>query len=153
MDIDYYNEDFFMNEALKEAQKAVEMDEIPVGAVVVHRNKIIGRGHNQTERLHDPTAHAEMIAITSACHYLQSKYLEDCALYITLEPCVMCAGAIQASRVSKMYFGASEPKMGFTLLVPSLTFTHTEIISGVLASKSADLLTSFFRNKRKKLRS
>src|SRR5210317_1768340 len=110
--------EYFMKQALKLAQQAFDEDEVPIGAVVVADNKIIGKGYNQVERLKDPTAHAEMLAITAASNYLGAKYLQDCELYVSVEPCVMCYGAIQHARIKKMIIGCQEPKHGFTQRIP-----------------------------------
>jgi tRNA(adenine34) deaminase len=142
---------YFMEQALKEARNAFDEDEVPIGAVVVLGNKIIGRGYNQTERLHDITAHAEMIAITAASNYLGSKYLENCTLYVTVEPCVMCAGAIKASRLEMVMIGAPEPKTGFSHLTQDVflkNFPQTNY--GMLEVECASLLQLFFSAKRKK---
>ncbi|WP_317896744.1 nucleoside deaminase [Aurantibacillus circumpalustris] len=138
-----------MREALKEAQKAYDADEVPVGAIIVAENKIIARAHNLTERLHDVTAHAEMQAITSAAHALGGKYLIDCTLYVTLEPCIMCAGALAWSQISSIVFGASDPKKGFTLLQKNILHPKTEVLKGVLAEDCEKLLKDFFIQKRK----
>ncbi len=138
----------FMLEALKEAKKAFEEGEIPVGAVVVCEDRIIARGYNQTERLHDVTAHAEMIAITSAANYLGAKYLPDCTLYVTLEPCVMCAGAIAWAQFGRVVFGASDPKRGYLQLDRPLLHPKTELIRGILANESSALLLEFFHKLR-----
>lgn len=144
-----YTPDFFMREALKEAQKAYEADEVPVGAVVVAENRIIARAHNLTERLHDVTAHAEMQAITAAAHALGGKYLVDCTLYVTLEPCVMCAGALAWSQISSIVFGASDPKKGFTLLENNILHPKTQVSKGVLAQECEKIIKDFFIQKRK----
>lgn len=138
-----------MREALKEAQKAYEADEVPVGAVVVAENRIIARAHNLTERLHDVTAHAEMQAITAAAHALGGKYLVDCTLYVTLEPCVMCAGALAWSQISSIVFGASDPKKGFTLLENNILHPKTQVSKGVLAQECEKIIKDFFIQKRK----
>ncbi|MBA3665260.1 MAG: nucleoside deaminase [Bacteroidetes bacterium] len=138
-----------MSEALKEAQKAKEADEVPVGAVIVAGNKIIARAHNLTERLTDVTAHAEMQAITSAANAIGGKYLMDCILYVTLEPCVMCAGALSWSQVGTIVYGAADSKRGFTLIDKNILHPKTQVISGVLANQSELLLKEFFANKRK----
>jgi len=138
-----------MREALKEAQKAYAADEVPVGAVIVAENRIIARAHNLTERLHDVTAHAEMQAITSAAHALGGKYLIDCTLYVTLEPCVMCAGALAWSQISGIVFGASDFKKGFTLLEKNILHPKTEVVKGVLAEECEKILKDFFIQKRK----
>ena len=142
-----------MYAALQQAELAIEQDEVPIGAVVVHQGKIIGRGYNQTEMLKDATAHAEMIAITAASNKLQSKYLDECELYVTLEPCVMCAGAILLSRINKIYFGTFEPKFGacgsLFNIISSDKYNHKpEVYSGVYAEESKALLENFFRKKR-----
>ena len=138
---------YFMKQALLEAEKAAADGEIPVGAVVVINNQIIARAHNQTERLNDVTAHAEMIAITSAANYLGGKYLRDCTLYVTLEPCVMCSGALFWSQLSGLVYGASDPKRGFQQAALSL-HPKTQITAGVLAEPSRDLLDQFFKKLR-----
>lgn len=140
---------FFMNEALKLAARAFEEEEIPIGAVLVLNNRIIGKGYNQTERLHDVTAHAEMIAITAASHHLQAKFLEECTLYVTVEPCPMCAAAIQWARIGRVVYGASEPKFGYSRFSPSLILDKTEIISGIEAEKARQMMQDFFKAKRK----
>jgi len=140
----------FMREALKEARKAFEEDEIPVGAVVVCRNKIIARAHNQVERLNDATAHAEMLAITSATHYLGSKYLDECTLYVTLEPCPMCAGALHWSQLQRLVFGAEDVQRGYQLIKSPLLHPRTEIRKGVEAESGKALMEEFFRNLREK---
>ena len=138
---------YFMNQALLEAEKAAADGEIPVGAVVVINNQIIARAHNQTERLNDVTAHAEMIAITSAANYLGGKYLRDCTLYVTLEPCVMCSGALFWSQLSGLVYGTSDHKRGFQQAALSL-HPKTQITAGVLAEPSRDLLDQFFKKLR-----
>ena len=137
-----------MREALKEAQLALEAGEIPIGAVVVCRDRIIGRGHNLTETLHDVTAHAEMQAITAASETLGGKYLQDCTLYVTLEPCVMCAGALGWSQCSRVVFGAPEPRRGYQLFAPKALHPKTIVQSGVLEEECLDLLKHFFKSKR-----
>ena len=138
-----------MREALKEAGYAADGDEVPVGAVIVCRGRIIGRGHNMTETLHDPTAHAEMIAITAATEAMGGKYLNDCTLYVTVEPCPMCAGALAWSQIGRVVYGALDPKRGFSLYSPSLMHPKTEITAGVLADECGEIVSEFFRNKRK----
>lgn len=138
-----------MKEALKEAHKADQADEVPVGAVIVAANRIIARAHNLTERLTDVTAHAEMQAITSAANAIGGKYLTDCTLYVTLEPCVMCAGALAWSQIGRVVFGAHDTKKGFTLIQENLLHPKTEVIGGVLAAESGELLKAFFGKKRK----
>ena len=122
----------FMREAMKEAEMAAYEDEVPIGAVVVCRGRIIGKGHNMTEKLHDATAHAEMIAITAAAEAVGGKYLNDCTLYVTVEPCPMCAGALNWSQIGRIVYGAPDPKRGYSLFSPSLLHPKTEVIGGVL---------------------
>lgn len=141
------SDEYFMREALKEAKKAFDADEVPVGAVVVCNNKIIARAHNLTERLNDVTAHAEMQAITSAANFLNGKYLNECTMYITLEPCVMCAGALSWSQIGKIVYGASDTKRGFNLVGNKILHPKTEIIQGIIADECADLMKSFFQKK------
>ncbi|MCK6649922.1 MAG: nucleoside deaminase [Bacteroidia bacterium] len=142
------SDEYFMREALKEAKKAFDADEVPVGAVVVCNNKIIARAHNLTERLNDVTAHAEMQAITSAANFLNGKYLNECTMYITLEPCVMCAGALSWSQIGKIVYGASDTKRGFNLIGNKILHPKTEIIQGIIAGECADLMKNFFQKKR-----
>ncbi|OFY86984.1 MAG: tRNA-specific adenosine deaminase [Bacteroidetes bacterium RIFCSPLOWO2_12_FULL_35_15] len=143
------SDETFMREALKEAQKAFDADEVPVGAIVVCNNKIIARAHNLTERLNDVTAHAEMQAITAAANYLNGKYLNECTMYITLEPCVMCAGAIAWAQLGKLIYGAPDTKRGFNLLKENkILHPKTEVISGILDKECADLIKTFFQKKR-----
>lgn len=137
-----------MNEAFKEAQKALALDEVPVGAVVVANNTIIARAHNLTEQLNDVTAHAEMQAITAAANYIGGKYLTDCTLYVTLEPCVMCAGALYWSQITRIVFAASDNKRGFHLVEKNLLHPKTQVIKGLLSERSEVLLRDFFRKKR-----
>jgi tRNA(adenine34) deaminase len=146
--MDFTSPEFYMREALKEAQKALEADEVPCGAIVVCNNKIIARAHNLTERLNDVTAHAEMQAITSAANYLNGKYLNECSLYVTLEPCVMCAGALSWAQVGKIFFGAYDEKRGFSAIQQNILHPKTEIIGGLLAEECGAMLTNFFRSKR-----
>ncbi|PJB12224.1 MAG: tRNA-specific adenosine deaminase [Flavobacteriales bacterium CG_4_9_14_3_um_filter_40_17] len=145
--IDLFTDDYFMEQALKEAKIAFEKGEIPVGAVVVVNKKIIARAHNQTETLQDVTAHAEILAITSAANYLGGKYLVDCTLYVTLEPCVMCAGALYWSQISRLVFAASDDKRGFRTHQINL-HPKTEFNSGLMEEKAASLLKAFFYQKR-----
>ncbi len=147
--MDLYTDEYFMREALKEALKALDHGEVPVGAVVVCQNKIIARSHNQTEQLTDATAHAEMIAITSAAHYLGSKYLTECALYVTLEPCVMCAGALHWAQLQKLVFGAADVQRGYTLVKTPLLHPKTEVVKGVKKEESKELIDAFFQKIRK----
>ena len=145
------NDEHFMKQALVQAQKAFNDDEVPVGAVVVMNNKIIARGHNQVERLNDPTAHAEMIALTSAFNQLGAKYLPDATLYVTVEPCVMCAGALYWSKVARVVYGAQDEKNGYTRVQPAVSPFHpkTEITYGILGDECAQLMKAFFAQKRK----
>ena len=143
-----FSDEYFMNEAVKEAQRALEKDEVPIGAVVVVENRIIARAHNLTETLNDATAHAEMQAVTAASGYLGGKYLNECTLFVTLEPCVMCAGALFWTQLGKLVFGAADKKRGYGLVTESLLHPKTEVVSGILASRSMILLKEFFRNKR-----
>lgn len=138
----------YMREALAEAKIALEDGEIPIGAVVVCKGRIIGRGHNMTERLNDPTAHAEMIAITAATEALGGKYLEDCTLYVTVEPCPMCAGALNWAQVPRIVYGAPDPKRGSTLFTPSLFHPKTTLSGGILQEDCATLMKEFFKEKR-----
>lgn len=140
-------DEYFMGEALKLARKALEEDEVPIGAVIIADNRIVARAYNLVERLNDPTAHAEMQAITAACNFFGSKYLNDCTLYVTIEPCPMCAAALYWSQIGRLVFGAKDQKMGFerykNILHPKTVCEH-----GILADKSSELLTNFFRGKR-----
>jgi len=145
---DMANDEFFMKEALKEAQKAFEKDEVPVGAVIVHNNKIIARAHNLTETLNDVTAHAEMQAFTAAANNIGGKYLTDCTLYVTLEPCVMCAGAAFWSQISRVVYGATDCKRGYSIIESPLLHPKTEVLKGVLENDCAMLLKEFFKKKR-----
>ncbi len=145
-----YSDDYFMQQALKEAQYAYEEDEVPVGAVVVLNNRVIARGHNQTERLNDPTAHAEMIALTSAFNYLGAKYLPDATLYVTVEPCLMCSGALYWSKIGRIVFGAADEKNGYRHITGDQWPFHpkTTLVYGVLQEECAALMKAFFRDKR-----
>ncbi|MBK0379768.1 nucleoside deaminase [Mucilaginibacter segetis] len=142
-------DEFFMNEALKEARLALAEDEIPIGAIVVCKGQIIGRGHNLTERLNDVSAHAEMQALTAAANYMGGKYLKDCTLYVTLEPCVMCAGASYWFQVGKIVFGAYDVRMGFGRLNQTITHPKTVITGGIHENECAELVRNFFKSKRK----
>lgn len=141
---------YFMRLALKEAERAFAAGEVPIGALVVLGQQILGRGHNQTERLHDATAHAEMLALTAASNALQSKFLPDCTLYVTVEPCIMCAGALSWVRVGRVVYGAAEPKFGYRRTGFPVLHPKTELRTGVLADEAAELMQRFFRQKRKK---
>ncbi len=149
MDITVFSDEYFMKEALKEAGKAMDRDEVPVGSVIVANNMIIARSHNLTETLNDTTAHAEMQAFTAASGYLGGKCLNDCALYVTLEPCTMCAGAAYWTRIGKIVWGADDEKLGFTLTNKNLLHPKTEIITGVMEKECAAMIREFFREKRK----
>lgn len=138
----------FMRQALQEAHKAFDEDEIPVGAVVVCQGRIIARAHNQTETLTDVTAHAEMLAITSAASWLGGKYLTDCTLYVTVEPCPMCAGALGWAQVSRVVWGTDDEKRGYRRFTPEVLHPKTEVTSGVLADECAALMKTFFKNRR-----
>src|SRR4051812_49225909 len=139
---------YYMKLALKEAGYAHEEDEVPVGALVICNNKIIGKGYNQTERLKDVTAHAEMIAITAAANYLGSKFLEDCTLYVTLEPCLMCAAALKWARIATLVYGASDPKAGYSLTPGRVLHPKTQVVSGIMDHECGSLVTQFFKQKR-----
>lgn len=139
---------YYMKQALMEAEKAAEQGEVPVGAVVVCRDRIIARAHNLTETLNDVTAHAEMQAITAAANYLGGKYLSDCTLYVTVEPCVMCAGAIAWSQMGKLVFGASDEKRGYQRYAPQALHPKTVVSQGVMAGECAALMKVFFKNRR-----
>lgn len=144
-----FTDEHFMKEALKEAQKAYELDEVPIGAVIVHDNRIIARAHNLTERLNDVTAHAEMQAITAAANYIGGKYLSECVLYVTIEPCPMCAGALAWSQISKIVYGAKDEKKGYSKIDHQMLHPKTRVFEGVLAEPCAELMRKFFREKRK----
>ena len=146
--INILSDEYFMRAALAEAKKAFDADEIPVGAIVVCKNQIIARAHNMTEKLHDVTAHAEMIAITSASNFLNSKYLSECTLYVTLEPCVMCAGASFWAQVSNLVYGATDDKRGYQMISSAITHPKTIVKGGVMAEECGSLLIDFFRKKR-----
>ena len=157
MSVSYYSEnnssevnpdEYFMKQALIEAQRAGERDEVPIGAVIVCQGRIIARGHNLTETLTDVTAHAEMQAITAAAQFLGGKYLVDCTLYVTVEPCVMCAGALGWSQISRIVFGAPDDKRGFQRFAPAALHPKTEVVSGVLLDECSQLVKDFFRKKR-----
>lgn len=143
-------DEFFMRQALKEAQDAFEEGEVPVGAVVVCGDRIIARAHNLTERLNDVTAHAEMQVVTAAADFLGGKYLNQCTLYVSLEPCVMCAGALAWAQLKRLVFGAYDERKGFSLVDHDLLHPKTKVNGGILGDESAELLRQFFREKRKK---
>jgi tRNA(adenine34) deaminase len=146
--MELYSDEYFMREALKEAQKALDHDEVPVGAVIVWKNRIIARAHNLTETLNDPTAHAEMQAFTAATNAIGGKYLNDCVLYVTLEPCVMCAGAAYWTQLGKIVFGADDEKRGYTRIRENLLHPRTVVQGGVLKAECSQLLKTFFQQKR-----
>ncbi len=145
-----FDDEYFMRQALREAQLAFDEDEVPVGAVVVWGEKIISRGHNQTERLNDCTAHAEMIALTAAFNGLGSKYLPEATLYVTLEPCLMCAGALYWSKIGKVVFGASDAKNGYERIAGERSPFHpkTQLVRGLLEDECAQLMKDFFSSRR-----
>lgn len=139
---------YYMKQALIEAKKAFDADEVPVGAVAVVGGHIIGRGHNLTETLNDATAHAEMMALTAAMNELGAKYLPECTLYVTVEPCVMCAGAMYWAKIARLVYGASEEKYGFTVKAPTSLHPKTEVVAGVMQEECAQLMKDFFKAKR-----
>src|SRR5579863_7074488 len=147
-------DEYYMLQSLKEARKAFQEEEVPIGAIIVMNTKIIARGHNQTERLKDPTAHAEIIALTSAFSYLGSKYLPEASIYITVEPCLMCAGALYWSKIGKVVYGADDEKNGFRRGNPSVPLINwpfhpkTTVVKGVLATQAVDMMRKFFKDKR-----
>jgi tRNA(adenine34) deaminase len=143
-----FSHDYFMRQALQEATYAYEEDEVPVGALVVVNNRVIGKGYNQTEKLKDVTAHAEMLAITAAASYLGSKFLDDCTLYVTLEPCLMCAAAMRWARVGTVVYGASDEKAGYTVVKSPVFHPKTQVVKGVLEHDCSILLKEFFKQKR-----
>lgn len=138
----------YMKQALQEAHKAFSEGEVPIGAVIVCRGQVIARGHNLTEHLHDVTAHAEMQAITAATEYLGGKYLTDCTLYVTVEPCIMCAGALGWSQIPRVVYGAADEKRGFRRFAPQALHPRCEVVSGVLEDECATLMKTFFQHKR-----
>ena len=135
--------------ALAQASEAASEDEVPIGAVIVCRGRIIGKGHNMTERLKDPTAHAEMIALTSATQAMGGKYLNDCTLYVTVEPCPMCAAALCWAQIGRIVYGAADPKRGYSLFTPSLLHPKTEVTSGVLGDECSTIETDYFKSTRR----
>ncbi|MBD79205.1 MAG: tRNA-specific adenosine deaminase [Crocinitomicaceae bacterium] len=146
--VDPFSDEYFMKQALIEAQKAFDADEVPIGAVIVCENKIISRAHNLTERLNDVTAHAEMQAITAAADYLGGKYLGQCTLYVTLEPCVMCAGATMLAHLKGITYGAGDSKKGYARLSESILHKKTKVVPGVLKDECSNLIRAFFQDKR-----
>ena len=146
--IEPFSDEYFMKKAFSEAVQAFDEGEIPVGAVVVANNKIIASAHNLTETLNDVTAHAEMQAITAAANLLGGKYLNDCTLYVTLEPCTMCAGALGWAQTGRIVYGSSDPKRGFRKIAPNALHPKTEILGGILETECGELMQEFFKNKR-----
>ncbi len=149
MGLTVFSDEYFMNEALKEAQKAFDTGEVPVGAVVVCHDRVVARAHNLTETLHDVTAHAEMQAFTAASHFLNSKYLKECTLYVTLEPCTMCAGAAYWTQIGRVVYGADDEKRGFSRSGTSVLHPATRLEKGVLAEACGRLMRRFFEDRRK----
>ncbi|MGN0004149.1 MAG: nucleoside deaminase [Sphingobacterium composti] len=141
-------DEIYMREAFKLAEKAYEEDEVPIGAIIVSQGKIIGKGYNLTERLNDVTAHAEMQAFTAAANFLGGKYLKDCTLYVTVEPCVMCAGASYWTQISRIVYGAKDEKRGYVSINPKIIHPKTEIVSGVMEEECSELMKRFFKSKR-----
>ncbi len=148
MEPELFSHEYFMKQALKEAMLAFERNEVPVGAIVVANNRILARSHNLTETLNDVTAHAEMQAITAAANALGSKYLNECSLYVSLEPCVMCAGALFWAQIGEIIFGAFDSKRGYTLIKQGLLHPKTRVVQGIMAQESEDLLKKFFQKRR-----
>jgi tRNA(adenine34) deaminase len=146
----FLTHEYFIKQALVEARQALNVGEVPIGAIVVGNNKIIAKAHNLTETLQDCTAHAEMLAITAAMNNIGAKYLNDCTLYVTLEPCVMCAGALLWSRISRVVYGAADPKRGYSKISGIILSPKTEIVTGVLENECGELIRDFFKNKRNK---
>lgn len=148
MSLSVFSDAHFMKMAFREAEQAFEEGEIPVGAVIVCKQKVIAKAHNQVEKLNDVTAHAEMLAITAAQNYLGSKYLDQCTLYVTLEPCNMCGGALYWSQIEKIMYGASDPKRGYTSTSHSIVHPKTQVFKGLMADECEELIKSFFRRMR-----
>lgn len=146
--MELFTDEYFMRMAIREAEDAFEEEEVPIGAVVVMNNQVIARGHNRTEALSDATAHAEMQAITAASNHLQSKYLKNCTLYVTVEPCAMCAGAIAWAQLGSLVYGAEDPKKGYTTYNHAILHPQTTIRRGILAEECQKLMKDFFRHKR-----
>lgn len=146
--MELFTDEYFMRIAIREAEEAFEEEEVPIGAVVVMNNQVIARGHNRTEALNDATAHAEMQAITAASNHLNSKYLKKCTLYVTVEPCPMCAGAIAWAQLGTLVYGAEDPKKGYTTYCNTLLHPQTLVKKGILAEECQKLMKDFFRNKR-----
>jgi len=148
MPLTAFSDETFMKEALKEAAKALAKNEVPIGAVIVCQNRIIARAHNLTETLNDPTAHAEMLAFTAATSFIGAKYLTDCTLYVSVEPCVMCAGASFWMQIPRIVFGAKDPKRGYSLINQNLLHPKTVVTSGIMEKECAALIKNFFKMKR-----
>jgi tRNA(adenine34) deaminase len=148
MEINLFGDEYFMREAFKEALKALDKDEVPIGAVIVWNNRIIARAYNMVETLNDPTAHAEMQAFTAATHSIGGKYLDECTLYVTIEPCVMCAGAAFWTQLGRIVYGAHDEKRGFTLVRQTLLHPRTVVQGGVMNKECGDLVKKFFESKR-----
>ena len=148
MSLSVYSDEYFMNEALKMAQRAMDENEIPVGAVIVCKRRIIARGYNQTEKLNDSTAHAEMLALTGAFNNMGAKYLTECSLYVTLEPCPMCAGALYWAQIGRLVYGARDSKRGYSNFSGDLLHPKTEVMPGIMAKESEALLAAFFNTLR-----
>jgi tRNA(adenine34) deaminase len=144
-----FSHEYFMSIALKEATSALEEDEVPIGCIVVAKNQIVGKGYNQVERLHDVTAHAEILAITAASNFFRNKYLKGCLMYVTIEPCPMCASAMAWAQIDLLVYGASDPKRGFTLYEPSPLHPRTFVESGIMEKECGEMMSEFFRKKRK----
>ena len=148
MSLNIFSDEYFMKEALKQATLAFESDEVPVGAVIAYDNQIIARAHNLTETLTDVTAHAEMQAFTSATDFIGGKYLPECTLYVTLEPCIMCAGAAYWTQIGRIVFGAYDPKRGYSTVGSSIIHPGTKVTGGIMKEECGNLLSTFFANKR-----
>ena len=149
-EIELFSDTFFMREALREAEKASDKDEVPIGCVIVLNNRVIARGHNLTETLNDVTAHAEMQCITAAENYLGAKYLNECTIYITLEPCLMCAGALRWAQVGRIVYGAQDQKYGFGKYIENIVHPKTIVTGGVMEMECSTILSAFFKKKRSK---
>lgn len=144
-----YNDEYYMGKALEQARKGASEGEIPIGAVIVCQGKIIARGHNLTETLKDTTAHAEMLSITTATNFLGGKYLNDCTIYVTVEPCPMCAAALAWSQIARVVYGAPDAKRGYSLFSPSLLHPKTEVTKGVMGKECSEIVSNFFKTLRK----
>lgn len=148
MDTLSFHHQFWMQKALEEAEKAFRMNEVPVGAVIVCEGEIIAKGHNSVETLCDPTAHAEILSITAGCNYFHTKYLKECSVYVTVEPCPMCAGALKWAQVKEIIFGCEDPKGGYSMFSPLILHPKTNIVSGILEDSCRKLMKDFFKLKR-----